>query len=53
MNSVKLGCPHSPKVAKKIGMINGDSCEVLVCKSCQNDSDFQNFQEIEIQEVTQ
>ena len=46
---LQLGCSHLPKVAKKIGSIHGDYCEILVCKDCKNDSDLMHFKEIKIE----
>ena len=40
-----LGCSHNPKMVKKIGLIFGEPCEVLVCESCRHDSDFVGFKE--------
>ena len=32
MNSIlNLGCSHKPKIAKKLGIIQNEPCEILVC----------------------
>lgn len=45
----QLGCSHHPKVVRKKGILNGSTCEILVCSTCRSDSDLENFQEEKLQ----
>ena len=50
-SSLNLGCSHKPKTIKKIGILNGAPCEILVCSNCRLDSDLQSFSEIPLLEA--
>jgi len=47
--TISLSCKHTPKIIKKIGKINNQLCEILVCKDCRNDPDLRNFSEEKLQ----
>jgi len=42
----KYQCNHYPKVAKKIGSIDGCSVEISVCSNCRMDPDLADFNEV-------